>query len=182
MVARRPRSWKPYYMSLPILPQLGSHSFTSTTQSGGRKRVVSSCIPCYRKKQKVRVSLLVQWNHTYKVHTDYAKMWLTWLSGLRSATVAILATTALDAASPRNASTIPCKLRRLSRRRTAHPKTLRRTMMPSRKTLAATTSPSARRTGARGGTRRSPRGATHWPSCLDMSSIASPTPWPLCVG
>lgn len=34
-------------------------------QSGGRKRVVSSCIPCYRKKQKVRVS------HTFKAHGPY---------------------------------------------------------------------------------------------------------------
>ncbi|KAF2705366.1 hypothetical protein K504DRAFT_537429, partial [Pleomassaria siparia CBS 279.74] len=66
----------------------------------------------------------------------------------RSATVAILATIALDAASLRNASTTPCKLRRLHRRRITHPKILRRTTMSSRKPPDPTTSLSARcRTG-----------------------------------
>jgi hypothetical protein len=38
-------------------------------QTGGRKRVVSSCMPCYKKKQKVRMSLS---NQTLSVR-------LTWL-------------------------------------------------------------------------------------------------------
>lgn len=150
-------------------------------QSGGRKRVGLACIPCYRKKQKVRKSSLSKHKleNVQRTNTlDLAKygVWLTQLRRMRSVIVVIRATSAQNVVSPRSAHIILPRCRTRLPRRRIFPTTM---YAPDRrKSLTAALRSSLRRRGGTG--KRTPPSAARvilLLSCSHMWSIASQTLW-----
>jgi hypothetical protein len=149
-------------------------------QPNTRKRVVSSCIPCYTRKQKVRYSMAV----------SYVQPEAHWLACIFSVTVAILAITVRAVGALKSAHTTPrryCELilrhQGARRWRTMATKTRSsRLMITSCNVLITATlmSPLCRTGTAQGvAIPRSATLTTHLPSYLGISSTANPTLWPL---